>query len=110
MTDTKHVTLAATVTASGKMLSPFLIFKGKPNGHIVMCKLGTFSNGGKYSCQENLWMNKDKMHEWIDVVLAPWKEAHDAENRGSDPPLLILDCISHTPDGICGEQDPVYGH
>jgi hypothetical protein len=31
-TDTKRVTLAATVTASRKMLVPFLIFKGKPNG------------------------------------------------------------------------------
>jgi hypothetical protein len=27
-TNTKRVTLAATVTASGKMLAPFLIFKG----------------------------------------------------------------------------------
>ena len=36
-------------------------------------------------------MNEDKMHEWIDVVLAPWKAARDAKNTGSDPPLLILD-------------------
>ncbi len=36
-------------------------------------------------------MNEDKMHEWIDVVLAPWKAARDEQNMGGDPPLLILD-------------------
>ena len=30
--DTKHATCALTVTASGKLLTPMLIFKGKPNG------------------------------------------------------------------------------
>jgi hypothetical protein len=30
--ETKHIMLAATVTASGKMLTPFLIFKGEQNG------------------------------------------------------------------------------
>ena len=34
-TDTKRVTVAATVTASGKMLPPFMIFKGAPNGCIA---------------------------------------------------------------------------
>jgi hypothetical protein len=38
-TDTKHVTLAATVTgtASVKMLIPFLIFKGKQDVLQCMC-------------------------------------------------------------------------
>ena len=89
MTATKHVTLAATVTASGKMLSPFLIFKDKP-GRIAMHEFGIFPEGGKYSCQDEAWMNEDKMHEWIDVVLAPWKAAHDENRMGGSPPLLIL--------------------
>ena len=33
--DTKHVTLAVMVTASGKLLTPFLIFKGQQNGCIA---------------------------------------------------------------------------
>ena len=37
-TDTKRVTLAATVTAGGKMLRPFLTFKGKQTGRIAMRK------------------------------------------------------------------------
>jgi hypothetical protein len=90
-TDTKRVTLAATVTASGKMLAPFLIFKGKPNGRIATREFGEFPDSGKYACQEKAWMNEAKMHEWVDVVLAPWKAARDAEMRGGDPPLLILD-------------------
>ena len=36
MTNTKHVTLAETVTTSRKMLPLFLIFKGLPHGCIVM--------------------------------------------------------------------------
>jgi hypothetical protein len=51
-TDTKQVTLAATVTASGKMLSPFLIFKGKPNGRIAMWEFSTFPTQAQYACQE----------------------------------------------------------
>jgi hypothetical protein len=31
-TETMRVTLATTVTASGKMLAPFLIINGKPQG------------------------------------------------------------------------------
>ena len=30
--DVKHATLAVTVTASGRMLPSFLIFKGRPGG------------------------------------------------------------------------------
>ena len=40
-TDTKRITLAVTVTASGKMLTPFLIFKGKPQGRITNRELWT---------------------------------------------------------------------
>ena len=35
-TNTMHVTFAITVSASGKMLPPFLIFKVKTHGHITM--------------------------------------------------------------------------
>ena len=41
-TDTKRVTVAATVTVSGKMLPPFMIFKGAPNGCIASRKFGTY--------------------------------------------------------------------
>ena len=41
-TDTKRATLAATVTGSGKLLTPFLIFKGKTTGQIAARELQTY--------------------------------------------------------------------
>jgi hypothetical protein len=38
-TDTKRVTLAVTVEASGRMLPPLLIFKGAANGKIAKNEL-----------------------------------------------------------------------
>ena len=52
MTDKMPVTLAATVMASGKMLRPFLIFKGKQIGRIAMLKFSTYTSIGKYACQD----------------------------------------------------------
>ena len=75
--DTKRITLAATVTASWTMLTPFMIFKGTPNGQIAKNELHTFPVGSKYECQPKAWMDEPNMHAWIDVVLAPYKEEKD---------------------------------
>jgi hypothetical protein len=90
-TDTKRVTLAATVTASGKMLAPFLIFKGKPNGRIATREFATFPSEGEYACQDKAWMDEVRMHEWVAKVLKPWKNHRDANYPSAEPPLLILD-------------------
>ena len=50
-TEMKPVTLAVTVTVSGKMLPPFLIFKGKPQGCIALCEFGTYLDAEKYAFQ-----------------------------------------------------------
>jgi hypothetical protein len=86
-TDTKRATLAATVTGSGKLLTPFLIFKGKSNGRIAAKELQTYPNECIYACQEKAWMDEVMMHKWIDLVLIPWKESR---NPGVIP-VLILD-------------------
>jgi hypothetical protein len=62
--DTKHVTLAATITASGKMVACFLIFKGKPSECITMAEFSTYPYTGKYACQEKAWM--DEKDAWVD--------------------------------------------
>jgi hypothetical protein len=90
-TDTKRVTLAATVSASGKMLTPYLIFKGKPNGRIATREFATFPSDGVYACQEKAWMDEARMHDWVEKVLMPWKVHRDANNPSVEPPLLILD-------------------
>jgi hypothetical protein len=50
--DTKRATLAATVTASGKLLPPFLIFKGKTDGRIASRELQTYPSECIYACQD----------------------------------------------------------
>jgi hypothetical protein len=69
---TKRVTLAATVTGSGKMLPPMLIFKGATSGRIAKQEFRTYPDSGHYICQ-NAWMDEDMMHPWIDQVLVLWK-------------------------------------
>ena len=89
--DTKRVTLAVTVTASGKLLTPFLIFKGQRNGRIVQREFMTYPAAGKYACQPKAWMDEALMNEWIDVILTPWKADRDANNPSLQPPILVLD-------------------
>ena len=85
--DTKRVTLAATVTGSGKMLPPMLIFKGATNGRIAKREFGTYPDSGHYSCQKKAWMDEDMMHLWIDQVLVPWKMTKPP----GVVPILVLD-------------------
>jgi hypothetical protein len=59
MTDTKRVTVAATVTASGKRLPPVMICKGAPKGRIASHKFVTYPATGKYACQRKAWKDKD---------------------------------------------------
>jgi hypothetical protein len=89
--DTKRVTVAATVTASGKMLPPFMIFKGASKGRIATREFGTYPAGGKYACQPKAWMDEVNMHAWIDLVLKPFKDEKDARDPDGPPPILILD-------------------
>ena len=50
--DTKRVTLAAAVKASGWMLPPMFIFKGAQNGCIVNREFVMFPEGGHYVFQK----------------------------------------------------------
>ena len=85
--DTKRATLAATVTGSGKLLKPFLIFKGKTDGRIAQRELQTFPEDCITACQEKAWMDAKMMNQWIDLVLIPWKDSREP----GVVPLLILD-------------------
>ncbi len=50
--ETKRATLAATVTMSGELLSPLLIFRGSKNGRIKKNELPTFPQMGFYAMQK----------------------------------------------------------
>ena len=83
---TKRVTVAVTVTASGKFLKPMIIYEGKPNGRIVR-EFPQYNPGGIYCCQDRAWRNKTTMERWIEKVLKPYIAAAP---HGVIP-LLLLD-------------------
>ena len=56
--DTKRSSPAITVTASGKMLPPLLVFKGAKNRRIIKKEFPTFDKSMYYACQENAWMDE----------------------------------------------------
>ena len=56
--DTKQATAAITITASGKILPPLLIFKVAKNGRIVKKEFPTFDKSMYYTYQENAWMDE----------------------------------------------------
>ena len=85
--DTKRATAAITITASGKMLPPLLIFKGAKNGRIVKKEYPTFDMSMYYACQENAWMDEQVMLLWVEKVLKPYIESAPE----GIVPLLLLD-------------------
>ena len=70
--DTKRATFAMTVTASGKVLKPLLVFKGAPNGRIVKNEFPGYTRDVIYACQDNAWMDERVMLMWISKVLEPY--------------------------------------
>ena len=76
-----------TVTASGKILKPVLIFKGARNGRNVQCEFPNYGNDMIYLCQQNAWMDEEAMIVWVDQVLRPYIETAPAGIL----PILFLD-------------------
>ncbi|KAI2509922.1 Pogo transposable element with KRAB domain [Fragilaria crotonensis] len=70
--DTKRATFAMTVTASGKILKPLLVFKGTPNGRIVRNEFPGYTSDMVYACQGNAWMDEEVMMMWVSKVLQPY--------------------------------------
>jgi hypothetical protein len=118
---TKRITVAVTVTASGLMLPPYLIFNAKPNGRVER-QLANFPPGAHYAVQKNAWMDERVMIMWVEAVLEPYvKTAPDGVR-----PLLFLDSyrchmmasvvqrvqelgveVQHIPGGCTGVCQPV---
>jgi hypothetical protein len=70
----KRVTVAMTVTASGKVLLTMLVFKGSYKGRIVKEELPTLTPSMFYACQANAWMDERAMLQWVEWVLKPYVE------------------------------------
>ena len=118
---TVQVTLAVTITASGKSITPIILYKGKPTGRIQL-GFPNYPEGCFYACQERAWMYESVMLACIDKVLKPYIE--------TDPigihPVILLDhyrchmmesvvntiqdfgcAVEHIPGGCTGLAQPV---
>ncbi len=73
---TKRVTGAFTITAASDFLTPMIIYKGKPNGHITTRELPKFDPTSIYTCQEAVWMDERCMLMWVDEILSPYLVAN----------------------------------
>jgi hypothetical protein len=76
-----------TVTASGKILKPLIIFKGARNGRIVQREFPNYDDDMVYLCQANAWMDEEAMMVWVDQVLRP----HVESAPPGVLPILFLD-------------------
>jgi hypothetical protein len=68
---TMRVTVSLTVTASGDMLAPLFVFKGKSGGRTER-EFRNYGPGGIYSVQEKAWMDQSIMMNRIENVLKPY--------------------------------------
>ena len=75
------------VTASGKLLTPMLIFKGKPNGRIVKREFPEYPEGCVYACQDNAWMDEQVMLQWVEQIRKPYINTAPED----EVPILFLD-------------------
>lgn len=111
-----------TVTASGEVLTPLLVFKGKPGGRIEKREFPTYPREILYACQDNAWMDEKVMLMWVQKVLKPYI----ATAPEDIVPILFLDSyrchmmasvvqeiqelgveVEHIPGGCTGLCQPV---
>jgi DDE superfamily endonuclease len=84
-----RITVALTVTASGKTLPPYIIFQGAPGGRIES-EFDEYPKNAIYAVQKNAWMDEAKMLHWVEATLIPY--CNDAPD--GVVPLLLLDSYS----------------
>jgi hypothetical protein len=70
--DSKRCTVALTVTASGEMLPPMVIYKGTRYGRIATRELLDHPQEMKYAMQPKAWFDEATMLDWVDDVLKPY--------------------------------------
>ncbi len=105
--DTRRVTIAATITASGEQLLPIVIFKGSPTGTIAKTEIPLFDPTSIYDVQQNAWMEERVMKHWVDESLQPYVTIALDDLI----PVLLLDSyhchIMHIPGGCNGLVQPL---
>jgi len=70
--DSKRCTVALTVTASGEMITPMVIYKGTRYGRIATHELRDHPQEMKYAMQPKAWFDEATMLDWVDYDLKPF--------------------------------------
>ena len=86
---TSRATCFLSCTASGKMMTPLVVFKGTEFGSISR-ELSTYQQGALYQCQIKAWCDKRVMLFWVNNVLGPYVHEAPPDVR----PVLLLDRYS----------------
>ena len=110
--DTGHATLTLMVTASGRMLQPFLIFKGMAGGQIKL-EFSTFPKERFYACQKSASMDEHLMKAWVEQILKPYVSRWDCPHSVVENVPLSHDgvgCIHHHPVGCGSVTHPRWLH
>jgi hypothetical protein len=64
--DSKRCTVALTVSAFGKMLTPMVIYKGTRHGRIATRVIRDHPPEMKYTMQPKAWFDEATMLDWVD--------------------------------------------
>ena len=70
--DSKRCTVALTVSASGEMLTPMVVYKGTRHGRVATREIRDHPQGMKYAMQPKAWFDEATMLDWLDDVLKPY--------------------------------------
>ena len=70
--NSKRCTVTLTVSASGKMLTPMVVYKGTRHGRIATCEIHDYPQRMKYAMQPKAWFDEATMLDWVDDVLKPY--------------------------------------
>jgi len=101
ISDTKHATLAATISTNRKLLLPMLIFVGKMDGCIAKSELQIFRTVCFYASQSRCgWMRK-----WWTYGLT-WFLFHGKHKESRYCALACPGCLWYSHDEINCELDP----
>ena len=63
--NSKHCTVALTMSAFGEMLMPIVVYKGARNDHIASHKIPNHPQGMVYVMQLKAWFDEVTMLDWV---------------------------------------------
>jgi hypothetical protein len=70
--NSKRCTVTFTISASGNILKPMVVYQGAPRGCIALRKLPLHPHERHYAMQKKAWFEEAVMLDWVENVLASY--------------------------------------